>query len=428
MSPSRRNYNLNNYLKFVTDKKQVEQLDWIFFMVGCLNARLYFLVEDYEQLEAFYENGYKWLEMHKNEFNKKYYRNVQLMAMQHYINFLRARKKYDRAQQYLLLAIKLCESTKYNVDGVYHINFQLQLINTQKELDNTQNVICQRPVHNKIRRQLQFNISPENKELPTSSKKLIVFKSSLQIPSSSRNASVKKSKVELDKNKRIPKFEICEDSKQSIKIVDDEIKNVVNIEAESTTGLKTLESSETYKTPKVDRVTSRSVKTTIKKSISKNKKSQIINIDLTDSPDSSTSSTPTLSSSSENIETKENQNTNELIAQMQNLEIKSHKKVTRTTAGTKTKNVRKQKTPLSKKLSAPVIVLQDSSLETPIQTRTHRGRDKSPYERPIDPNDLLLPSSTRSRKQRNLNQDAIMAEKLSSATPVSVRKRQKNVI
>ncbi|TMW44124.1 hypothetical protein DOY81_010801 [Sarcophaga bullata] len=35
-------YNLNNYLKSGTDNKQIEQLDWIFFMVGCLNAAFIF--------------------------------------------------------------------------------------------------------------------------------------------------------------------------------------------------------------------------------------------------------------------------------------------------------------------------------------------------------------------------------------------------
>ncbi|TMW43541.1 hypothetical protein DOY81_011378 [Sarcophaga bullata] len=288
LSPSRKNYNLNNYLKSGTDNKQIEQLDWIFFMVGCLNARLYFLVEDYDQLEAFYENCNKWLEMRQNEFNKKFYRNVQLMALQHYVNFLRARRKYDKAQQYLFTAIELCENMKYKVDGLYHINFQLQLLNTRKELDNMKNMICQRPVHNKLRKQLQFNISPEHKALTYSSKTPIV-KSSLQITSSRRCASEKKPNNQLDKIKRRPKFEICEDSKKRIEY---ETNDVVNTETEV---VNVLEYSESYKTPKVPRTTTRSVKTTVTKSKSRIKKLQFINIDLTDSSESSPTTSPPLS-------------------------------------------------------------------------------------------------------------------------------------
>ena len=398
-------------------------------MVGCLNARLYFLVEDYDQLEAFYENGNKWLEMRQNEFNKKLYRNVQLMALQHYVNFLRARRKYDKAQQYLLTAINLCENMKYNVDGLYHINFQLQLLNTRKELDNMQNIICERPVHNKLRKQLQFNISPERKELTSSSKTPIV-KSSLQITSTRRCVSEKKSNIQFDKIKRKPKFEICEDSTQRIDLTEYETKTVVNTESE---GLNALEYSESYKTPKVARTTTRSVKTTTTKSTTRIKKLQFINIDLTDSSESSPTTTPPLSLSAENLETKENLNTNELITQMQNLEIKSHKKSTKTTTEVKTRSVRAPKTPLMKKLSAPVIVLQDSSLETPTP-RPRRGRDKSPIDGATDSNFLPLPSSTRTRRQRKLNTDSNTEENqcFTLATPVSSttsnRKRQKNVL
>ncbi|TMW39741.1 hypothetical protein DOY81_015179, partial [Sarcophaga bullata] len=230
-----------------------------------------------------------------------------------------------------------------------------------------------------------------------------IVKSSLQITSSRRCASEKKSNNQLDKIKRRPRFEICEDSKKRIEY---ETNDVVNTETEV---VNVLEYSESYKTPKVPRTTTRSVKTTVTKSKSRIKKLQFINIDLTDSCGNLRQQLPATVIIRRKIWKQKNLNTNELIAQMQNLEIKSHKKSTKTTAETKTRS--------------------DSPLETPTP-RTRRGRDKSPTDEPTDL--LLLPSSTRTRRQRKLNTDLNTEGKLSftSATPVSSttssRKRQKN--
>ncbi|XP_046810107.1 protein three rows [Lucilia cuprina] len=486
LSPSHRNTDLKRYFKCNVDAKlmpQNEQIEWTLFMVGCLNARLYFLVEDYDQLETFYERGSKWLQMRNNSFNKKYYKNIQLMAMQHYANFLRARKKYDKAVQCLQYGMELCENMKFYVDAVYYVNFQLQLLATQKQMGDCSNVKVQLPTFSKIRRALQFNISPENVQLKEQAKKDLKEKllqnvmasgkkttaimrplpsiisgsgcSSSKKPKTQTGASISSSSSSsstssLDSKTTKPKFEICEDS---IEIVET-IAPVINSE-EAVKTIKRTKSPEEpellHKTPKVTRTTAKATKTTTaSKREAKIKRPELvppqyhIDIDLTDTPKTSPQKISTSTSSLENLDAKENLNTNDLIAQMENLEIKSTKRTKASRENeiqTKTTRSRGRKPNLVKETVAPVvIVLEDSPCTlkpapkngTKEKTKSRNqatSRDKSSSNE--DAVDAIAAAESRPRRQRRLVLDKTEkpAESIECTTTASVtRRRQKKIV
>ncbi|KAI8117498.1 hypothetical protein FF38_13333 [Lucilia cuprina] len=489
LSPSHRNTDLKRYFKCNVDAKlmpQNEQIEWTLFMVGCLNARLYFLVEDYDQLETFYERGSKWLQMRNNSFNKKYYKNIQLMAMQHYANFLRARKKYDKAVQCLQYGMELCENMKFYVDAVYYVNFQLQLLATQKQMGDCSNVKVQLPTYSKIRRALQFHISPENVQHKEQAKKDLKEKllqnvmasgkkptaimrplpsiisgsgcSSSKKPKTQTGASISSSSSSsstssLDSKITKPKFEICEDSIEIVEVTDT-IAPVINSEEAVKTikRTKSLEEPEQlHKTPKVTRTTAKTTKTTTaSKREAKIKRPELvppqyhIDIDLTDTPKTSPQKISTSTSSLENLDAKENLNTNDLIAQMENLEIKSTKRTKASTENeiqTKTTRSRGRKPNLVKETVAPVvIVLEDSPCTlkpapknaTKEKTKSRNqatSRDKSSSNE--DTVDAIAAAESRPRRQRRLVLDKTEkpAESIECTTTASVtRRRQKKIV
>ncbi|KAM7341680.1 three rows [Cochliomyia hominivorax] len=486
LSPSHRNSDLKRYLKCNIDAKLLppnEQIEWTFFMIGCLNARLYFLVEDYEQLEMFYERGNRWLQTRQNSFNKNYYKNIQLMAMQHCANFLRARRQYEKALQCLEYGITMCENMKFYIDAVYYVNFQLQLTATRKEMMKSDDLKHSQllPSHSKLRRVLEFNISPENKALReqakkeikekllqnvmasgkkstaimrplpsvvtasdcSSSKKLKTQKAICYSSSSSGSSSSIDSKMAKSKPKT--KFEICEDSIEIIEIIEDVVNNGLPLKTslEDEKAIKRTktpdENDQLPKTPKTIKKSSKAT-TRIKAKRPELIQQYQIDIDLTDSLLNSPTKSGTSSTSSlENLETKENLNANELVQQMQNLEIKSCKK-TKTLAEAETKLIKKRGRKPNVVKETDIVILEDSPCtikslsskevtDTVKSTRTRNNKENSPKEQQNNEDGglVLTVAEGRPRRQRKLVLDTALTS-AATTTPSITRRRQKNLV
>ncbi|XP_067630632.1 protein three rows [Eurosta solidaginis] len=143
--------------------KQFDVLEWSYFMVGCLNARLHFLVEDYENLEDFYESSQQWLQSYEqNKFLHISFQNIQLLSLQHYVNYLRMQQKYEKALNCLNIALVKCTTMRGNVDTVYRINFLLQQSALKIEMCTNK----EKERRAGLRRALIFNVSPELNEQP----------------------------------------------------------------------------------------------------------------------------------------------------------------------------------------------------------------------------------------------------------------------
>uniref|UniRef100_A0A1A9X492 Protein three rows n=1 Tax=Glossina brevipalpis TaxID=37001 RepID=A0A1A9X492_9MUSC len=110
-------------------------VEWSLFTVGCLTARLYFLCEDYEQLDTFYGQSYDWFQKRTNSFNKQYFKNIQLLSNQHYINYLRSQHQYNKAIKYLKDIIAHSKISNSKIDVVYKVNFELQLRSAEQEVE-----------------------------------------------------------------------------------------------------------------------------------------------------------------------------------------------------------------------------------------------------------------------------------------------------
>ncbi|XP_061389678.1 protein three rows-like [Musca vetustissima] len=408
--------NLKNYFKFKIDSKtlpQNELMDWTYFLIGCLNARLYFLVEDYVQLQPFYEKGREWLEMRQNAFNRNFFKSIQLMAMQHYVNYLRANGQHDKALQCLNYGLEICDAMKWKVDVVYRVNFKLQLsavqqaLNIKQPLPHTESRIILG--NEKVKITKKFNISPE--EVTRSNKKNVLENANKKQPTASSVASICKRKhlptnsssnsSPETKTKPKPKFNICEDDIEIIVDSDDDDMVVVNKNRETK---PSKESSSSYTTPKVTKTYSR------KTPLVKSSKPKIAKKDPTPSlattkhappssilASSSSSSLSSTSSSMENLPTKENQpqNTSDLITKLENLDLGDKSKRGRT---------RLRKSP---KKPTPIIILEDSpSLKTvevtkPIVTKSRsRTRNKNILDSAIKSTTTTSEINLRSTRRR----------------------------
>lgn len=159
--------------------QQYEILQWCCFMVGCLSARLYFLVDNHDKLEDFYETSQQWLETHQqNNFLRINFQNIQLLNSQHYVNYLRMHKKYEKALSCLQAGLLRYTSVKGNVDTVYHINFLLQLRATKKEMS----MMKDSRRHGGLRRALAFNVSPDLEDATVLAKEMAPTKTGKKLP------------------------------------------------------------------------------------------------------------------------------------------------------------------------------------------------------------------------------------------------------
>lgn len=131
------------------------KLQCIYFVVGSLHARLYFLNRDHEQLDEFYTLANDWL---KQDSQRGSALGHMLLVLQLYqANYLRARHKYGQAIEISQSALRLssCDPLQQHIDVNYRYNLLLQLRTAQREL-HPQPVIT-------TRRALKFNTSPEEK-------------------------------------------------------------------------------------------------------------------------------------------------------------------------------------------------------------------------------------------------------------------------
>ncbi|KAL7737561.1 hypothetical protein ACLKA6_007682 [Drosophila palustris] len=135
------------------------QLQCIYFIVGCLRARLNFLSREHDQLDEFYGMANDWLQRDTERSNALGHMLLVLQVYQ--ANYLRATRKYRQAIEITESALKLAKSEQLQqrVDVNYRYNLLLQLRTAQLELQPpTVTRKQQQP-----RRALKFNISPEDK-------------------------------------------------------------------------------------------------------------------------------------------------------------------------------------------------------------------------------------------------------------------------
>ncbi|XP_064551689.1 protein three rows [Drosophila montana] len=135
------------------------QLQCIYFMVGCLHARLYFLNREHEQLDDFYALANAWLRQNAARGNALGHMLLVLHIYQ--ANYLRARSRQQQAIELTETALKLAgsEQLQQRVDVNYRYNLLLQLRTAQLELQPLPPGKPQNP-----RRALTFNLSPEEKQ------------------------------------------------------------------------------------------------------------------------------------------------------------------------------------------------------------------------------------------------------------------------
>ncbi|XP_075167311.1 three rows [Haematobia irritans] len=430
LRPHSQKTELKSYFKYTIDIKTMPKNDllkWTYFTVGCLNARLYFLVEDYVQLEPFYELGKAWIEMRQNKFNTKYFKNIELMAIQHYVNFLRATCAQEKAIECLNYGLNQCESMQLDVDAVYRINFKLQLVEAMRELEKhkgNETAIA------RLEKALKYNMSPEKlkcnqknikhsgkngmsefftasikKKVNVDNKRIVNISSrkpKLQVSSSSSSSSPE-TKTKL---KDSHKFNICEDSIEIIES-DDSDNECVKVKKinELKQTVKDLFQAKDHLTP----ITTKNAKSVrMKMSSQKQKPNQpdenkmIDSIDLLESPAVSPNKVASSISSVQKLLPKENIANNdnlELIAtKMEKLELVDKRKRPKNTS-------RVRKSPLDVKTVAPVIILEDSPSIKPVETPAFkpRGRRRKNLQDPV----VMKEPAQRPRRRRNLDNENI---------------------
>ncbi|XP_030374449.1 protein three rows [Scaptodrosophila lebanonensis] len=164
MSPNAAKSQLQRYVDESHDTCSVlhnnVQLRRIFFIMGCLQARFYFLNRNHmEQLADFYEQSNTCLEKHVQ--TDASFSHMLMVHQLYHANFLRANQKHQMAIGMLMNALKGLETLHTRMDINYRYNLQLQLRTVQMEVQ----LKLQPPMEVKKppRRALQFNISPEER-------------------------------------------------------------------------------------------------------------------------------------------------------------------------------------------------------------------------------------------------------------------------
>ncbi|EDW91721.1 protein three rows [Drosophila yakuba] len=132
------------------------QLQCLYFVMGCLHARLRFLQRNSEQLEEFYERAHSWLQ-------EKPVTSSAMCSMLHaqqlfHLNYLRFMRKHVEAISTAQLGLKMRPRA---VDINFEYNFFAQLKTAQLELKP---VGQDKPKIKTLRRALVFNQSPEDKK------------------------------------------------------------------------------------------------------------------------------------------------------------------------------------------------------------------------------------------------------------------------
>ncbi|KAH8370591.1 hypothetical protein KR093_004264, partial [Drosophila rubida] len=138
------------------------KLQCVYFTVGCLHARFYFLNREHEQLDNFYTTATSWLQGDKQRCDAVTPQTLLVLKM-YQANYLRLKHKHNEAIKITEEALRLAnsEQLRHCIDINYRNNLQLQLRSAQRELQP-------QPV---ARRALQFVISPEEKHKASAASK-----------------------------------------------------------------------------------------------------------------------------------------------------------------------------------------------------------------------------------------------------------------
>ncbi|KMY94703.1 protein three rows [Drosophila simulans] len=135
--------------------RENSQLQCLYFVTGCLHARLRFLQRNTEQLEEFYGRAYSW--MQEKPLSSAMYPLLHAQQLYH-LNYLRFTRKHVEAISTAQLSLK---TRPRAVDINFEYNFLAQLKTAQLELKP---VSQDKPKVKTLRRALVFNQSPEDKK------------------------------------------------------------------------------------------------------------------------------------------------------------------------------------------------------------------------------------------------------------------------
>jgi len=150
--------NLDRYLNLDVAPSTIRensQLQCLYFIMGCLHARLRFLQRNTDQLDEFYEKTDNWLQ-EKPQMSASLGSMLQVQQLYH-LNFLRFRRKHVEAISTAQLGLKMRLQA---VDINFTYNFMAQLKTAHLELKP----VGQEKAKGKtLRRALVFSQSPEDK-------------------------------------------------------------------------------------------------------------------------------------------------------------------------------------------------------------------------------------------------------------------------
>jgi len=150
--------NLDRYLTLDVAPSTIRensQLQCLYFIMGCLHARLRFLQRNTDQLDEFYEKTDNWLQ-EKPQMSASLGSMLQVQQLYH-LNFLRFRRKHVEAISTAQLGLKMRLQA---VDINFTYNFMAQLKTAHLELKP----VGQEKAKGKtLRRALVFSQSPEDK-------------------------------------------------------------------------------------------------------------------------------------------------------------------------------------------------------------------------------------------------------------------------
>lgn len=144
-------------------------LEWTYFAVGCLVARLYYLGGDHEQLDSYYNESIRWLDSQDGNLCYPWQSHIRTLHYQYYANYLHSKKCYNEAKQCLLMSadfIKKQNSTYIDVEICVNICYQLKVIHIDLKDNQT---LKPKKINFDIEKDEELCISKENQEILQSS-------------------------------------------------------------------------------------------------------------------------------------------------------------------------------------------------------------------------------------------------------------------
>lgn len=129
-------------------------LMWQIFKIGCLNARLLYLGDAYNEAYLFFSKAIKWCSHKTHQAHVKFcFREYEFCMLIQHINLLRKLENFNEAITTSECSIESYNKLKSTLDGVYHINLSLQLESAVVEMKRKNTT----PKSPKVRRFLKFS-------------------------------------------------------------------------------------------------------------------------------------------------------------------------------------------------------------------------------------------------------------------------------